>query len=271
MIKTNLMVGISLVGLQLAHAQIDSLSNSQLPQTRAQGTYFEQVTYLTANHDRYTLRTFLTDSTLYRLDTYQLVDRTNPYTNPPTLQKVAIHQGVTKIMYPTGQVYLSCDYEYGFLNGPLLVYYADGSLKRRELYSNGLARESHCYTSSGSEQPCQPLYQRVQFTAKPAQLQRYLEKNLASIAEELQVQAITIRLTINELGQISKTEVEARPEPASAKLTAVVLDVIRSMPQWHTDHTNWQAAQMDGVPIVDQLAIYISRKRGFLYVYLPKP
>lgn len=248
-------------------AQIDSAS--AIPSPTRHDSYFEKLTYLGANQDYYTVSTFLADSTLYRVDTYRLIDKVNPYTSQATTSKVAIHQGQTKILYPTtGQVYLTCDYDHNALHGPLLVYYADGSIKRRELYKYGSLLTSQCYTPQGDKQTCDLLYRKSQFVGKSNQLKRYLAKRLELVAKEEQVRDITIYLTINELGQVTKTNVVSYSNPANSALTSAVLDAIRAMPQWKPNQFNWLPATMDGVAIEDQWVIYIARKQGFLYVYL---
>lgn len=234
-----------------------------------QDSYTEKVAYYGANQDYYTLSTFLKDSTLYRVDTYRLIEKVNPFDTQAKPRKIAIHQGQTKIMYPTGQVYLTCEYDLNVLHGPLLVYYADGSLKRRERYRHGFLLESQCHTPEGNKQTCNLLYRQPHFTGKPGQLRRYLEKSLQNIAEREQVKDITVSLTINELGQIARIDVESISNPTSSSLVSPVLEVVRAMPQWTSGRFNWQPATMDGVAIEERWVIYIARRQGFLYVYLP--
>ncbi len=242
---------------------------SSIPSANQQVSYFEKITYRGANQNNYTISTFLKDSTLYRTDEYRVIDRVNPYSSQAAVQKVAIHQGQTKVMYPTGQVYLTCDYNLNVLHGPLLVYYADGTLKRRERYKYGSLLESQCYTPQGDKQTCDLLYRTPQFVGKTNQLKRYLIKRLQAITEREQVRDITISLTINDLGQVARTDVQSYPNPTNPVVVTTVLDVIRSMPQWTPNHFNWQPATMDGVPLEEQWVIYIVRKQGFLSVYLP--
>ncbi|AKD54859.1 toxin-antitoxin system YwqK family antitoxin [Spirosoma radiotolerans] len=242
---------------------------SSIPAITQHDGYFEKLTYLGANQDYYTVSTFLTDSTLYRVDTYRLIDRVNPYTSPATITKVATHQGQTKIFYPTGQVYLTCEYSHNVLHGPLVIYYADGSIKRRERYKSGDLLTSQCYTLQGDLQTCDLLYRAPQFMGKPNQLKRYLTQRLQALAQREQVRDITITLTINELGQIAKTDVKSYSNPANSELISSVLEAVQAMPRWKPNHFNWQPATMDGVAIEEAWTIDIRRKQGFLYVYLP--
>lgn len=136
--------------LSATSAKAQSSSSAPAQPTTQHETYFEQVAYFGADRDHYTLSTFLKDSTLYRVDTYRLIDKADPYDTQAKVKKVAIHQGQTKILYPTGQVYLTCEYDHNVLHGPLHLYHADGSLKRRERYKHGYLTKSQCYTPKGN-------------------------------------------------------------------------------------------------------------------------
>lgn len=89
------------------------------------------------------------------------------------------------------------------------------------------------------------------------------------MAKQEQLRNLTLSLTINELGQITRTQVTSTANVISSRVESSVREVIRAMPQWTPGRFNWQPASMDGVAIEEQWVIYISRKQGFLTIYLP--
>lgn len=267
--KTHVLLAVSLCWACVAQAQSDTVDTHTHIEYRKHDGFFEKLTYNGEKQDYYTISTYLKDSTLYRIDHYQVISMANAYGQQYPANKVSVRQGLTKIMYPTGQLYLTCSYSSNALDGPLTIYYPDGSIKRRELYKERIVKESRCFTPDGKQQPCTPLYQPSQFTGKPKDLRTYLEKNLGPIVDKQQVKDIIILLTINEIGQVINTEVKSWSNPDDPVLAAEVRQVIKNIPQWNPDSLNWKPAMMDGVPLPEIWGVSVAKRKGFLYVNLP--
>lgn len=268
-VSTTLKHGLPLLVLlflsQLGQAQSDS-EKSWLARTevRRYPDYFEKITFNGKHQEYYTVDTYLKDSSLYRTDNYKLFVASNMYRFENDSGKILVRQGPTKILYHDGQTYLSALYKENQLNGPFMVFYSDGSIKRKELYKRGNRKESHCFTPDGLEQPCTVFYQGPQFTGDQQGLKTYLITRLQPIVNGQPIQYMKIQLTINEIGQISHTAVVANQ--SNPMLAAMVDQIIRNMPHWNPVATDWKPATMDGVPLSETWTISVYRRAGFLYV-----
>ncbi|GAB3790018.1 hypothetical protein GCM10028818_59500 [Spirosoma horti] len=226
--------------------------------------YDEEILYF-GKHDQYfTVRTYLKNGSLFRFDSYMLQPKTLP--NGFQLDSLSriVRYGPTKIMYPNGKVYISCEYKGNMLQGPFMVLYEDGSVKRREYYRAGtLSRnKSECYTPEGTKQTCAPFYQVAQFQGKPNDLSAYLKQKLSPVLDGERIRRITATLTINEIGQVIGVKAIVNGNPAeSVQMPDVVSyaqQVIRNMPEWTPDKLNWKPALNDGVatPSTCVLSVY---------------
>ncbi|WP_106136794.1 toxin-antitoxin system YwqK family antitoxin [Spirosoma oryzae] len=240
---------------------------SRIPQRT--DAYFQTFTYLGEQRELLTVSTFLTDSTLYRIDTYRIAGPPYAQRIPLDDRLVVLREGPTKVMYPNGQVYLSCLYRVNQLDGPFLLYYNDGTLKRRELYKNGSLRQSHCYTPQGTEQPCSALYQPIMFNGSYKVLQRYLEKNIQPVLDRTGAVDAQVQLTINEVGQLTNIEVNSYSKANDEDLITSIRTVIQAIPQQVPNQQNWQPATMDGVPLTEVQRFFITKRKGFTYVNMP--
>lgn len=238
-------------------------------QPQSTDTYFQTITYQGDQREFCAVSTFLKDSTLYRIDSYRIAGPQYTQTVPLSDQIAATREGSTKIMYPNGQVYLSCLYHYNRLDGPLLLYYSDGALKRRELYRKGALKESHCYTPQGTEQPYRPLYQPILFNGSYKTLTQYIEKKVQPIIDRTGATDAQIQLTINELGQVVDVLVNSHSKANDDDLIASIRAVIQAIPQQVPNQLNWKPARMDDVPLTEIQRVFITKRRGFIYVNIP--
>lgn len=216
--------------------------------------YYERITYLGKRKDHYIVETYLADSTLYRVDNYRVVDQGSYF------GLFAVRHGPTKLLYADGRLYLTCDYNMNELNGPFTVYYADGAIKRRELYRNGKLKKSMCYDTVGNEQVCEPFHQRARFVGNTSELQAYLGKNLQPVLEGHPALFVTMRLVINEIGQVIDVKLDAGR--GNLRMAGIIRKLIQDMPRGQNNEPNWKPATMDGVPIPATLVLYAQRDRA---------
>ncbi|WP_375446784.1 hypothetical protein [uncultured Fibrella sp.] len=254
-IKTTIILLPLLILVQFVSAQ-STVDNSDYSSVEYQNhnEYYERITYIGKRKDIFIVDTYLKDSTLYRVDNYKMLDQGLQF------GIYAVRHGPSKLFYGDGKLYLSCDYNMNVLNGPFIVYYNDGAIKRRELYKNGNLKKSLCYDPEGHEQACEPFYQNVKFTGNPKELKTYLEKNLQTLFDGNQSMILTMGLTINEVGQVINVNMGVgRTNP---RLVAAVRRVIQDMPRWHENESNWRPAYMDGVPVPGNWDIQAYRERS---------
>lgn len=259
---------ILLLGLLVSQsviAQTESESDKHIVRNSF-SDYDEEILYFGKHNQYYTVRTYLKNGSLFRLDSYTI----GPKTLPNGFQLDSIGRisryGPTKIMYPNGKVYISCEYKADRLQGPFMVMYEDGSVKRREYYKEGNLRRSECYTPDGTKQTCAPFYQVAQFQGKPNDLAAYLKQKLSPVLDGEHIRRITATLTINEIGQVIGVKATVNGSPAESvqrpDVVSYTQQVIRNMPEWTPDKLNWKPALNDGVATPSTCILSVYRVYG---------
>ncbi|WP_227687095.1 toxin-antitoxin system YwqK family antitoxin [Spirosoma arboris] len=252
---------------QSVYAQADSVHTKLTYTVRHEfADYDEEILYY-GKHDQYfTVRIYRKNGALFRTDSYTLLPKT--LANGFQLDSISriIHHGPTKIMYPSGQIYINCDYKEDALHGPFMAFYEDGTIKRKEFYKNGRLTKSQCYTPEGVEQKCEPFYQPAKFLGRPQDLQAYLNQKLASVLDGEKVRRINASLTINEIGQVVRVSVSVYTAPYAEQQVPVVgsyvQQILRNMPEWMPEKFNWKPAVNDGVTIASTCVMTIFRTYG---------
>ena len=230
--------------------------------------YDQEIMYFGKRNDYFTVRTFRKNGELLRIDSYTLLPKT--LTNGYQLDSLSriIHHGPTKIMYSTGRVYVSCEYKEDALNGPFMVFYEDGAIKRREYYKLGRITKSQCFTPDGEKQTCVPFYQAAKFLGKSKDLSAYIKQKFEPVVDGERIRKVTASLTINEIGQLVEVNVQVNTDPSAnqqvAAIGAYVQQVMRNMPEWTPEKLNWKPAINDGVAIASTCVVLVYRVAGTL-------
>ncbi|MFD2935046.1 toxin-antitoxin system YwqK family antitoxin [Spirosoma flavum] len=226
----------------------------------------EEIMYYGKHNEYFTVRVFLKNGALFRQDSYSILPKT--LAGGIQLDSVSriLRHGPTKIMYPTGQTRISCEYKDNSLNGPFMVLYEDGAVKRREYYRNGRLTRSQCYTPDGEKQNCIPFYQAAQFLGKPTDLSTYLKQKFGLLIDDERIRRITATLSINEIGQVTRVGVVVNADPsANTRMPDAVSyaqQVIRNMPEWTPEKFNWKPAMNDGIAIPSTCFLTVFRIYG---------
>jgi hypothetical protein len=235
---------------------------------RSFAEYDQEIMYFGKRNTYFTVRTFRKNGQLFRIDSYNLLPET--LTNGYRLDSSSriLHHGPTKIIYPNGRVYVSCEYKEDALNGPFMVFYEDGAIKRREYYKLGRITKSQCFTPEGEKQACEPFYQAARFLGKPKDLSAYVKEKLSALVDGERIRKVTAVLTINEIGQVVDVEVRIDADPATNRqvgpISTYVQQVMRNMPEWTPDKLNWKPAINDGVAIPSTCIVMVYRLYGAL-------
>ncbi|MVM37172.1 hypothetical protein GO730_05145 [Spirosoma sp. HMF3257] len=263
---------VLLIG-QSVYAQSDSVRTKLTYTVRHEfADYDEEILYY-GKHDQYfTVRIYRKNGVLFRTDSYTLLPKT--LSNGFQLDSVSriIHHGPTRIMYPSGEPYINCDYKDNVLHGPFMAFYEDGTIKRKEFYKNGRLTKSQCFTLDGTEQRCEPFYQAAKFLGKTQDLQAYLKQKMESILDGERVRRVNAALTINEIGQVVRVSVSVYTAPYAEQQVPVVgsyvQQILRNMPEWTPDKFNWKPAINDGKAISSTCVMTIFRTYGGIQFYL---
>ncbi|GAB4017655.1 hypothetical protein GCM10028808_49680 [Spirosoma migulaei] len=250
------------------HAQADTTIRSKLAYTVRHefADYDEEILYY-GKHDQYfTVRIYRKNGVLFRTDSYIVLPKT--LSNGFQLDSISriAHHGPTKIMYPSGQVYVSCEYKENILHGPFMAFYEDGTIKRKDFYRHGRLSRSQCYSLEGNIQKCEPFYQAAKFLGKTQDLQAYLNQKLSSVLDGERVRRVNASLTINEIGQVIRVSVSVYTAPYAESQVPIignyVQQIIRNMPEWMPDQFNWKPAVNDGKTITSTCIMTIFRTNG---------
>lgn len=272
--KAILLFGLYLLACRPASAQDDAVqadSTRSIPTNvvrRSHAEYDEEILYYGKHNRHFVVRIYRKNGDLFRLDSYEVLPKTLPSGFQLDSVSRIVHQGPTKIVYPSGRPYVTCEYKDNALHGPFIVLYEDGSIKRREFYRFGRLTRSKCYTPEGNEQTCEPFYQLAQFQGEVRDLQTYFKEKLEPVLDGERVRRVAAALTINEIGQITRINVSVATAPSAEEQVPVVgsyfQQVIRNMPEWVPDKLNWKPAVNDGVNISSTCIVMLFRYAGRL-------
>lgn len=225
---------------------------------------FERVVYSDKPRDSYTVYTYWQDSTLRSVETYKYVQQATAqgYTRP-----APVKWGTSKFFYPTGRLYLICEFNRDELNGPFTVYYPTGGIKRKELYRNGKRLKSNCFDSTGLDSPCLLFNRQPASTASSQQLSQHLQKGLMPLIDRYALVGI-IKLTIDETGEL--IEVGYQLNRSDERISNSIKKVFLDMPRWHENNPNWKPSYTDDMPVTGYWTVRVYRDGRHLRISFPK-
>ncbi|MEZ0607246.1 toxin-antitoxin system YwqK family antitoxin [Fibrella sp. WM1] len=255
-----------MMGVHAATAQkkADDLADNHI-EYRDKGLYFEKIVYADKPRTYFTIYTYLKDSTLYSIETYKYVEQEGP---TGFSEYVTLRHGMTKILYPNGRLHVVRNYKKGLLDGPFIVHYPSGVIKRKEFYRRGEMQKGTCYDSLGAATSYEPFLKPPTPTASLNQLRVYLEERLLPIFKRYTMQGL-VQLVINQAGEVATTTCHlSKTDPL---ITKQVKEVISAMPRWHEAGPNWNPATVDGTPMVSDWVIQIYKQKSELKMVLPVP
>ena len=211
---------------------------------RIQETYIEEITFTNKRREIATVRTFTHSGQRITEEHYANYDK-------------GIKHGLTRCWYPNGQTYWWSDFKHGDMNGPLLVYYPDGSPKRRDYFRMGVSRKNTCFDLQGAVYPCDAFAKPASFLGTEtdflAVLMAYL--NEVGFEKQNQGQFLSFKGVIEENGQLTGVEVYPAENPLSEPLKKALLRPLR-----------WKPASVDNEPIATHyfLTLLIQGKEVFV-------
>jgi hypothetical protein len=211
---------------------------------RVHETYIEEITFTNKQRAIATVRTFTHSGGRITEEHYENYDR-------------GIKHGLTRCWYPNGQTYWSSDFKHGYMNGPLLVYYPDGSPKRRGYFRSGFSRKSTCFDPDGTVHPCDAFAQPAKLPGTEKEFVTALMTQLSEVGFERQgqPQVISFKGIVEENGQLTNIGIYPAETPLADPLKAALLRMPR-----------WKPATVDNEPIATHyfLSLVIQGKEVFL-------
>jgi antitoxin component YwqK of YwqJK toxin-antitoxin module len=93
--------------------------------------------------------------------------------------KDGLREGTAKGFYDDGTPYWTANYKDDILHGPFMVWYKDGSIRRKEFYKRAYRKEKKCFDQNGDEVPFFEFQTQPQYPGGEYALQTYLRKKMA--------------------------------------------------------------------------------------------
>lgn len=211
----------------VAFAQPRESRTRSLFERRVHDTYIEEITFTNKRRDIATVRTFTHSGQRITEEHYADYDK-------------GIKHGLTRCWYPNGQTYWSSDFKYGDMNGPLLVYYPDGSTKRREYFRLGFSRENICFDPEGAVYACDAFAKPSSFSGTEKEFLTALMTQLkeAGFEKQNQSQYVSFKGIVDENSQFINIEVYPTDSPLAEPLKKALSRIPR-----------WKPATVDNEPI----------------------
>ncbi|MFC5408823.1 toxin-antitoxin system YwqK family antitoxin [Larkinella bovis] len=172
-----------------------------------------------------------------------------------------IRHGRASAWYPNGQLRWACDFKNNQINGPYFSYFEDGTLKRRELYRQGVARKGECFTPDGTPTACNPLVQQAEFDGNQKQFIQFMKERLPRIPSTEPTLFITLKGTLSEEGILFGL----RPMPYMAQRPQSEKDLARQLIESLHDMPRWRPLIIDDQPIQSDLLISIQFSNGKVF------
>jgi protein TonB len=219
----------------------------------------------TAEGASYRLETTYRDSIAGNVRKYDAAGKLKSMTAYGHLQ-LKIRHGVSTTWYENGQMHTKEDYVAGQPHGELLVYYPDGTLRRRDQFAKGERTAGQCFGPDGQPvayfdylQP--PVYSEgagdMQAVARAAVHKGVFPEVVAQMGMDAN---ILVRFTVNEQGRVE--QVHALPWKPEHPYPRHVLDGFQRLQQeaeWNVAHLKaFRPALLDGQPVAYELTVPIN-------------
>jgi len=172
--------------------------------------------------------------------------------------RLRIEHGVKTTWYETGQMRSKEDYVAGKRHGDLLVYYPNGTLRRRDKFERDQRTAGECFGSEGQPIPyfeylIMPVYSEGagDNASVVAAIQRRTKYPTAAMRIELNA-CIFIGFTVTKTGAVSNVRVEREPAPAEIPPAAryafatIKESALSAARQLHA----FKPAQFEGEPVL---------------------
>lgn len=161
--------------------------------------------------------------------------------------------GLAQYYYETGELHYTFDYIFDNLHGYFVVYYKNGTLKRKEKYFNNKLKEKACYSQEGEKVKYYPFEVAAEFKGGIEAVRKFLIKNIEypEYAAEHKIEGkVHLRFVIDEQGFVSNVTVT---QSAHELLDKEAIRVIYNMPQW-------KPAEFDGEKVKSYYTLPINFK-----------
>ncbi len=140
--------------------------------------------------------------------------------------------GVWKSYYASEKLYAENHYQKGEYDGSLIIYYENGNLKRKDIFTDGKFISGECYSETGKKLKHFPYEEPSSFKGGIPAMKKFLAKNMyypdAALDNNIQGK-VWVRFVVNEKGQVSDAVVTKSVHPL---LDQEALRVVRKMPKW---------------------------------------
>jgi len=229
-----LLITLTLIALVTAHTDAQKTPVKPLQERRVHDTYVEEITYTDKRREVAIVRTFTPSGERITEEQYESFNQ-------------GIKHGLTRCWYPNGQLYWSSNFKHGETHGPLLVYYSDGSLKRREYFKNEVSYKRECFDPTGEVQTCEAFAKPAGFTGTDKEFIASIEQKLQEVGyiPDNTPHTIGFQGVILDDGKLTQlVTLYAAPQTdfLNSEFTDKVKQALMQIPRW-------QSATVDNQPV----------------------
>ncbi|MGV3630369.1 MAG: TonB family protein [Bacteroidota bacterium] len=150
--------------------------------------------------------------------------------------------GIWKYYDSLGKIKFSENFLKGKRQGETLLYYPEGSVKRKEIYVDGKLSTGNCYTRSGQDTTYFAQSEEASFIGGQEALNSYIQENMrypmGAVLRGIEGK-VYVRFMINSNGQVKKIKII---KSAHRIFNSEVIRLFKQMPPWNP-------AKEEGVPV----------------------
>lgn len=161
--------------------------------------------------------------------------------------------GLYSKYYPTGELYYTENYENDIAQ-EFIVYYPNGAVRRKEVYSAGKVKFKACYLENGKKTKYFPYSIPAKAKGGMEAVKKYLKRNIyypdAAVDKKIEGK-VYLKFIISVTGDVK--DVKIRKSSGNDLLDAEAVRVIEAMPKWSPAH-------LDGKLVESTFSIPISFK-----------
>ncbi|MDQ2770277.1 MAG: energy transducer TonB [Bacteroidota bacterium] len=173
--------------------------------------------------------------------------------------------GLQTSWYENGQQHTKEDFRLGRRDGELLVYYPDGTLRRRELVAGGQPGKGECFGPDGQPVAYFPYFQPPVYSEGNGDVAAIVQSairrgNFPEVVAQMGMDArIRVQFTVSQEGRVE--QVHALDWKPSQTYPRPVLDAFQRLKQeaeWMVAHLKpFHPALLDGEPVAYEMTVPI--------------
>ncbi len=175
--------------------------------------------------------TITADSTTATIRTYTIDGKIQSEHHYSNLRKNQV-DGISKDWFESGQLKLERTFKQGKLNGPLKSFYANGKLKRSDLYKENELVEGKCFTRTGADTAHYAFLVTPQYPGGDEMLMKFLSSNIRYPKKALKSKTEGLVVLQFQVDKDGKAKEPVIVKPVSPELDEETIRVFSMLPDF---------------------------------------